>query len=173
MFTIILATALAALATATSTQLARRAGAPIPKPIPPNCTIADPVLCTSAQDCPPVSYTQYRPTPSTLASPPFLYGYYLNQPATGSASSLFQTCLETCYGYGNTGDCLAVYQAYNYPSPPMFGGPGGDLTVACLLFDRWLGEGDFEVVPEGERANWTEPVSGNIVCPEEGASSLV
>jgi hypothetical protein len=166
----------ALLATATIAAalpaLSPRAGAPIPKPIPSNCTIANPVLCTSAAFCPPVSYTPFRPTNSTLApalAGPFVYGYYLQpdsfQVVSQSPSALFQTCLETCYGYGNTGDCKSVYQAYGYPTPPMYGEPGGDPSVACLLFNRFLHISDFEVVLAGERGNLTAPRSGDIQCP--------
>jgi len=162
---------------ASASPLDRRAGAPIPKPLPSNCTIANPVLCTSAAYCDSVSFTPYRPTNATLTPAldgPFLYGYYLQpdsfQVTSGNATSLFQTCLETCYGYGNTGDCLSVYQAYNYPAPPLYGGPGGDPTVACLLFNRSLNTADFEIVPEEQRNEWTDPRSGNIVCPVPAGS---
>lgn len=155
-----------------ATPLDRRAGAPIPQPIPANCTIVDPVLCISAEYCDPISSEPYRPTNATLTPAldgPFLYGYYLQpdsfQVTSGNASSLLETCLETCYGYGYIGSCLGVYQAYNYPAPPMFGGPGGNPTVACLLFNKALTTTDFELVPEDQRGNWTDPASGNIVCP--------
>jgi hypothetical protein len=121
---------LATAAIASPLILTPRAGAPIPKPIPSNCTIANPVLCTSAAYCPPVSYSAYRPTNATLTpefAGPFLYGYYLQpdsfQVINSNSSALFQTCLETCYGYGNIGDCKSVYQAYNYPTPPMYARP--------------------------------------------------
>jgi hypothetical protein len=173
----ILATILATLAIASPVQLAPRAGAPIAKSIPSTCAIANPVLCTSSASCPPVSYEPYRPTAATLTaatSGPLLYGYYLDpssfQVTSGNASSLLQMCLETCYGYGNLGDCVSVYQAYNYPSPPMFGAPGGNPTVACLLFDRPLSVADFEIVPEGERDRWTDSRSANILCPAPDAA---
>jgi hypothetical protein len=167
-----LATLFVAIAAAIPAQFDRRAGAPVAEPIPSNCTIANPVLCTCNEYCPPVSYTPYRPTAATLTpanSGPFLYGYYLDpsssQVTSGNATSLLQMCLETCYGYGNIGDCVSVYQAYNYPSPPLYGAPGGNPTVACLLFDRPLAVTDFEVVPEDQRDEWTDPRSANIVCP--------
>jgi len=164
---------IASLAIATTASpLLPRAGAPIAKPIPSNCSIGNPVLCTSAASCPPVSYTPFRPTNNTLIPAndgPFLYAYYLTpdsfQVTNSTADELFEKCLETCYGYGNTGDCIGVYQAYNYPTPPMFGAPGGDPSVACLLFNKALAATDFEVVPENQRANWTSPRAGNIQCP--------
>ena len=58
-----------------------------------------------------------------------------------------------------------MYQAYNYPTPPMFGGPGGDPSVACLLFNRPLVVDDFEVVPEEDRDRWTDSRAGVISCP--------
>jgi len=156
---------------ASASPLDRRAGAPIPEPISSNCTIADPVLCTSIAYCDPVSYTPYRPTSATLTPAlegPFLYGYYLQpdsfQVISGNATSLFQVCLETCYGYGNTGDCLSAYQAYSYPAPPMYGAPGGNPTVACLLFSKLLTTADFEIVPRDQTDEWTDSRSGNIVC---------
>lgn len=168
----VLAMLLLAISYAIASPLSPRAGAPIPKPIPSNCSILNPVLCTSAASCPPVSYTQFRPTPSALTpalSGPFIYAYYLPpdsfQVTSGNSSSLLRQCLETCNGYGNTGDCKSVYQAYNYPSPPLYGAPGGQPTVACLLFNRVVGIDDFEVVPEAERGGWTDPRSAVIQCP--------
>jgi hypothetical protein len=157
-----------------SIPLQPRAGAPIPVSIT-DCTTSNPLLCTSAAYCPPVSYEPFRPTTSTLQPPPpdstgaLLYAYYL-QPSdglvtSGNDSTLFQRCLETCAGYGSPNSCQAVYQARNYPAPPMFGAPGGELTVACLLFGRAITVEDFEVVPEQERTNWTMPQTANLECP--------
>jgi len=47
----------------------------------------------------------------------------------------------------------------------MFGGPGGDPSVACLLFNRPLVVDDFEVVPEEDRDRWTDSRAGVISCP--------
>ncbi|KAF2433575.1 hypothetical protein EJ08DRAFT_731539 [Tothia fuscella] len=164
---------IATLLLATSASpLSPRAGAPVAKPIPSTCSIVDPVLCTSTSSCPPVSYEPFRPTTTTLTPAsvgPFIYAYYLPLDSflvtNGTQSSLLKTCFETCYGYGNTGDCKSVYQAYNYPAPPRFGGPGGDLTVACLMFNRVAGIEEFEVVPENARVRWTDTKAGIIQCP--------
>ncbi|KAE9994182.1 hypothetical protein Vi05172_g11322 [Venturia inaequalis] len=145
-----------------------RAGGPIAKPIPSNCTITNPLLCTSAAYCPPISYKPFRPTTATLASGgPLVYAYYL-QPehiTSSTADQLFQKCIETCYGYGTTGSCKSVYQAYNYPAPPMYGGAGGNPTTACLLFNRAVTVADFEVVPESESGKWTASRAGSVSCP--------
>jgi len=155
-----------------SPLISPRAGAPIAKPIPLNCTVTDPVLCTSEAFCPPVSYEPFRPTNASLTSAPagpLIYAYYLQpdsfQVTNSTANQLFQKCLETCYGYGDIGDCKSVYQAYNYPTPPMYGGPGGDPSTACVMFNRPVTVADFEVVPEDERDKWTGSRAGGISCP--------
>lgn len=98
---------------------------------------------------------------------PSLYAYYLQPDSflvtNSTAAQLFQKCLETCYGYGNTGDCKSVYQAYNYPAPPMFGGAGGDPTTACIMFNRTMTITDFEVVDE--EGKWTASRAGVVSCP--------
>lgn len=172
MLTSTLALSLFTVASTASPILYSRAGGPIAKPVPANCTIDNPVLCTSSASCPEVSYTPFRPTNATLTSAssgPFLYGYYLQptsfQVTNGTSASLFEMCLNTCYGYGTTGTCKSVYQAYNYPTPPMFGAPGGDPSVACLLFGKVLDSNDFEIVPESQRSSWTDQKTGVIKCP--------
>lgn len=145
-----------------------RAGAPIAKPIPSNCTITNSTLCTSAAYCPPVFYKPFRPTAATLASGgPLVYAYYLQPDSVtiSTADQLFQKCLETCYGYGTTGSCKSVYQAYNYPAPPMFGGAGGNPTTACLMFNRAVTVVDFEIVPDSDTGKWTASRAGGISCP--------
>ncbi|TID23613.1 hypothetical protein E2P81_ATG03177 [Venturia nashicola] len=161
-------TLFATLAIAMPHPLQSRAGGPIAKPIPSNCSITNPMLCTSAAACPPISQKPFRPTNATLASGgPRIYAYYL-QPETvkgSSADQLFQKCLETCYGYGTTGSCKSVYQAYNYPAPPMYGGKGGNPTTACLMFNRTMTLADFEGVPDNDTGKWTDSRAGGISCP--------
>jgi hypothetical protein len=139
-----------------------RAGAPIASPVPANCSIGNPLLCTSAEECPPVSYEQVEPTTDALTTKA-LYGYYL--PPDSTANRTVEYCEETCYGYGNTGDCQSVYHADNYPAPPMYGAPGGYLTTACLLFAGQLNSTSFDVVPEAQQVNYTNSVVRTISCP--------
>jgi len=53
----------------------------------------------------------------------------------------------------------------------MYGGPGGDPSVACLMFNRAVGVVDFEVVPEAERAKWTDDRAADILCPVGNTTS--
>ncbi|KAF2094228.1 hypothetical protein NA57DRAFT_60861 [Rhizodiscina lignyota] len=164
--------ALAAVFLAVSTtaspiqQLHQRAGAPIPKSIPSSCTVTNPIASLAFVSYSSTPAARYRPTNATKTSQ--LYAYYLDpssfQVTSSNSTSVFAQCLQTCYGYGNTGECVAAYMAYDVPTPPMFGAPGGNPSVACLMYSRMLGGGDFEAVPEGT-AGWANATAGDILCP--------
>jgi len=142
----------------------KRAGGPSITPIPSNCTITNPLLCTSAESCPPQSGCPVRPTAASLQSPPSIYSYYLELDQPGTQQELYETCLEQCYGFGEPGDCLSVYHAYNYPAPPLYGGPGGSPSIACIMFSTHVTTNDFEVVPVDQQANYTQINVGSIYC---------
>jgi len=148
--------------------LSKRAGGPSVTPIPSNCTINYPLVCTSAESCPPV--VPVRPTTASLQSPPSIYSYYLEPDAAGSQADQMLTCLEQCYGFGNTGECQSVYHAYNYPAPPLYGAPGGALSIACIMFGPKVDASYFEDVPTDQQANYTNVQVATISCPTGGTS---
>jgi hypothetical protein len=143
--------------------LESRAGAPIPKPIPSTCGITN-LLSTSSAFFLPESYTPVRPKDTTLGSPPSLYAYYL--PPDSTADPSLERCLETCYAYGNIGDCTSVYFSANYPPPSLYGAPPGPPSTACILFTN-VTIADFEIVPEAERANYTSTAVRSMSCPPQ------
>jgi len=150
---------------ATSSPISKRAGGPSVTPIPSNCTISNPLLCTSANSCPPQSGSPVVPTAAALQPPIEVYSYYLELDQPGTPDQLLQECLDQCYGFGSTGECLSVYHAYNYPAPPLYGSPGGQLSIACIMFGQKVTTDDFEVVPEDEQANYTQVAVRTINCP--------
>ncbi|KAK3082282.1 hypothetical protein LTS18_007838 [Coniosporium uncinatum] len=138
-----------------------RAGGPIGKPVPSNCTVSSPLPTTN--DTATNSTASYKPTAARLNTT--LYEYYL-PPSTATyqnSTTLFTNCLEQCYGYGYTGDCKAAYLAYDVPQPPLYGAPGGNPSIACLMWAKPLTSGDFEEM--AGTGNWTGAVVGDISCP--------
>jgi hypothetical protein len=150
---------------ATAGPILKRAGGPSVTPIPANCTNSNPLLCTSAESCPPQSGSPVRPTAASLQDPPEIYSYYLELDQPGTSDELLLQCLEQCYGFGNKGECLSVYHAYNYPAPPLFGAPGGWLSIACIMFGEKVTTDNFEVVPVDQQSNYTQVAVQTINCP--------
>ena len=74
-----------------------------------------------------------------------------------------QQCLQQCYGYGTSTECLGAFWAENIVVPPShsYGGAGGQLETACIFYTRALTEGDFEKAPEGQG---TSAYTRNIAC---------
>ena len=136
-----------------STHYPARAGGPIAKPIPANCTIKSPLPATTS-----TATAAYAPAPNTTSIS--VYSAYY-QPASTNQTALFTQCLEQCYGFGTPGTCMAAYLASNVPAPPLFGSPGGQLETACLMYNRTLTPADFVLAPAG---TYTDAMSGDILC---------
>lgn len=133
-----------------STHHLTRAGGPIAKPIPANCTIKSPLPATTSTPT-----AAYAPAPNTTSSS--VYNAYY-PPASTNQTALFTQCLEQCYGFGTPGTCVAAYLASNVPAPPLF---GGRLETACLMYNRTLTPADFVLAPAG---TYTDAMSGDILC---------
>ncbi|CAK4030912.1 Hypothetical predicted protein [Lecanosticta acicola] len=140
--TLILFTALAALASAS--PLTKRAGGPAIVPIPSDCPTTNPL---------PAS-TGYMPTPDTV----YQEFYTSSRPA----SEVAQECFDQCYGFGAPGTCKAAVLAYNVPTPEgYYGTAGGVLEISCMMFEDYLDETSFAEAPAGQYTNET---AANIYC---------
>ena len=54
--------------------------------------------------------------------------------------------------------------AYDVPMPKGYhGGSGGELMIACLMFDQFLAADNFEAAPEGQ---WLDIMAGNLHCKQ-------
>ena len=72
------------------------------------------------------------------------------------------SCLEQCYGYGNSTECRGVYWSDSFPTPEgYYGSPGGQIQSACIFYTRPLTEKDLEAAPEGQGLN---AFARNIAC---------
>jgi hypothetical protein len=89
-------------------------------------------------------------------------------PPDSIADPSLKNCLETCYGFGETGDCTSVYYSTNYPPPSLYSAPPGPPATACILFTN-VTIADFEIVPEAERANYTNTAVSSVSCPPHRA----
>jgi len=134
-----------------------RAGGPTLKPIPPTCTLTNP-LPTS--DCILTTTTNGLKPASNFRSAHTLYQSYFDLPT--STNELWDQCSQQCYGYGDKDECKSAVLAREVPVPEgYYGGAGGELRVACLLFDGFLAAGDFEGAVEGQ---WVDVRAGNLHC---------
>lgn len=129
---------------------ARRAGAPEAVPLPSSCTTYNPLLALEP--------TNYAPAPSFL-NESTIYAFYLyhDSPAVTGA---YTKCIQQCHGFGND-TCKAIFYASAVPRPPMFGSPGGYLTTACLMFDRFVEADDFVIAESG---TYDSPVVACLSC---------
>lgn len=143
----------------------RRAGGPAFDRLLSGCSVTNPLACTGSP-CTRVQTTQNVQVINSTIQSAQIYAYYLPQndePVTDwNPQWLFQRCLSACYGYGSAGECVAVYQAYNFPAPAMEGSAGGSISVACLMFNRPLSLNDFQLV--NNSAMYTNVSAGDINC---------
>jgi hypothetical protein len=136
---------------ATISNLVARGGGPAIVPIPPTCTVTNP-LPTSPS-------AAYQPAPST--SDALLYEAYYPSFSTNK-TLMAEQCLQQCYGYGTHVECKSAFWAENLVVPAGYKGtPGGQLLTGCIMFDRTLDGSDFVAAPEGQA---TDAVAGNIAC---------
>lgn len=135
------------------------AGGPIAKPIPSTCDITNPL---PHSNCSITTTTSgYKPA-STFASNHTLYESYFDLPTP--AEELWKQCSQQCYGYGDAGECKSVISAYDVPTPKGYlGGSGGELMIACLMFDEYLVADNFEAAPEGQ---WLDVKADNLHCEQ-------
>jgi hypothetical protein len=131
----LLLTLLPLLAFANPITVRAGAGGPTPKPIPPSCTLLNP-LPTS--NCTTTNTTTNNLKPSlNFTELHTLYAAYFDLPTP--ASELWTQCSEQCYGYGerseqgNKGDCKSAVLAYDVPTPKGYYGGAGGRACDCLF----------------------------------------
>ena len=128
-----------------------RAGGPAITPIPSNCTVTDPM--------PNGCSTSYLP--ASAAHDDILYSSYYPS-FSSNKTEMARQCLQQCYGYGYHVECKTAYWAENVVVPKgYYGTEGGQLSTACLMFNRTLTSEDFVPAPEGQG---TGSFAGNIAC---------
>lgn len=153
-----LATILTALTT--SNPILPRAGGPIGKPIPSNCTQTNPLPSpntTTGQ----VSGVQ---PDADFTSANLIYSAYFSEPNLTPAEQS-QQCFEQCYGYGEPGDCISALLGFDIPTPAgYYGTSGGQLSTACLMYREFLNPGVFVDSVEGQ---WVNLTAVDISCPDE------
>jgi len=120
------------------------AGGPTRAPLPAHCPLpqAHPAGSNSSS---------FAPT-AAFAAAHTLYSYLLSPGATspdGTGGPAAQdgyvtACLETCYGYGNPGDCVAVWTANDVTAVEY--GVTVEGAFACYLYSRKICAGDLEAV---------------------------
>lgn len=131
-----------------------RAGGPAIVPIPANCTVTDlaPTLGHNSNQT-------YIPTPSTGND--IIWQAYYDAFSPDTISWSLQ-CLEQCNGYGGGNQCKTAFWAEEIVKPEgPYGSPGIYSSAGCLLFDRILGDADFEIAPEGQASN---TFAWSLVC---------
>lgn len=142
--------------TASPISVRAGAGGPTPKPISSTCTITNPLPLSNCSTAPS---SGYKPV-DDFAIVHTLYESYFDLPTP--TSELWEQCSQQCYSYGNEGDCKSAILAHDVPTPEgYYGGPGGELMVACLLFDAYLALDDLESAVEGQ---WLDVRAGNLHC---------
>ena len=154
MYTLLtLATFLPLIVFSLPTSIIKRAGAPNPQPIPANCTVTNP-----HPDNPGLGF---QPTTSFVSNHS-LY-QYVTYPGENNLSEkkLETQCLETCYGYGNKGECISTFLAENVTVLEY----GTQVTgTVCQLFSKHLHKEDF-MAPKTP-GTYQNPKVGDIYCPK-------
>jgi hypothetical protein len=146
---------------ASASPITNRAGAggPTAKPTPSTCDIANPLAHSNCSNT--ITTSNYKPT-STFASNHTLYESYFDLPTP--FEQLWEQCSQQCYGYGDAGQCKSVILAYDVPTPKgYYGGSGGELKIACLMFDQFFAADDFEAALEGQ---WLDVRAGSLDCEQ-------
>ena len=140
-----------------ASPLVERAGGPIPKPIPPTCTVTNPLPGANGGTA---NVNGLMPNPNFVKANLLYQAYFENG---GSPREQAKECSEQCYGYGNPGECKSSFVAFKVPVPKgYFGSTGGQLEIGCLLFSEYLHPNDFVKAKEGE---YVKATAADISCP--------
>lgn len=140
-----------ALALPTLPSLINRAGGPIAKPIPADCTL------TSIQPSSAATSFSLDPTFQTANQ---VYSYFLEDDSTSAnwnETAKLQQCLEQCFGIG-TG-CTSVLWAHDIPHVS-YGVQS--IGVGCLFMHVEIEEGDLVAVDDG---TYTSAQAIDVNCP--------
>lgn len=123
-----------------------QAGGPAIVPFDASCTLTSPLPYPNG----------YKPKAS-FVSANLAYSAYFDSPREPSAVAL--QCFEQCNGLNG---CKSAFLGYQIPTPKgYYGTPGGDLTIACIMFTALLGPDDFVPAP---REQYQNSSAANIFC---------
>lgn len=120
-----------------------RAGAPTAAPLPSDCAIVS--------TYPSPNITSFAPTSNFTATA--LYSYTLSPGASypndgTNDTAAVQQCLETCYGYGDPGECKSVWTAHGVNEQVY--GSTVYAEFVCKLFGTTIGSSDLGPQNRGE-----------------------
>lgn len=142
---------------AAATPIKPRAGGPTLKPIPPTCTLTNPL---PHSNCTLTTIINGLKPNSNFTAAHTLYSAYFDLPTP--TEELWEQCSQQCYGYGDGGECKSAVLAHEVPVPERYyGGDARKLMIACLLFDEFLAASEFEEAVEGQ---WVDIRAGNLRC---------
>lgn len=140
-FTLVLYSCISFVSFPSGGEILKCAGGLAFNQLPLDCNVNNPLACTGSP-CAEVQTAQNVQALNSTIQSAQIYAYHLpqnDQPVTDNNPQwLFERCLSQCYGYGSSGECVAVYQSYNFLTPAMMGSFGGSMSVACLMFNRAL-----------------------------------
>ena len=127
-----------------------RAGGPVGRPIPSNCSTPA-VSSASGSDA-------FKPSES-VATASQIYSYYLPKDSGADGDTGLTNCLQACYGYGTPGTCKSIAWAHNVTYTAY--GATNTGTV-CAFFRQPLTPDMFIDVTDG---TYTGARVINIDCP--------
>lgn len=138
----------------TTTMIIQRAGGPAAVPLPPSCNLTN--LAPTLRQMGDETYI-----PSTTANNDILYAAYYPSYSTNITTMSLQ-CAQQCHGYGDGSQCKTAFWAEKMVVPKgYYGGSGGQLETACVLFNRTLETKDFEAAPKGNALN---AITWGLLC---------
>ena len=137
------------LTLSTPLRLETRAGGPGIVSIPSDCSV------TCAAPTYPVDAFTVSPTFTSANS---VFTQYFPVDSFTNVSSIYDTCLKQCFGYGNPGQCVSTVTASNVTYTAYGATNAG---FACLMFGQPITDADLVAVTDG---SWTGARGTNIGC---------
>ena len=129
----------------------RRAGGPIGAPVP--------AQCATPEIKPALGGESFKPT-SDFTTSSQIYSYYVpsDDQATDDQAG-FRQCLDSCYGFGSTGECKSILWAHDVTYTVR--GSTGKGT-ACVFFSAKHLPSTLEGTADG---SYADAHAVNIDCP--------
>ena len=134
-----------------TSELAVRAGGPVGKPIPADCSTP---LIKPAQPA-----DSFRPSPSFVTAYQ-VYSYFLPGGTKVSEDAGYRQCLEGCYGFGSPGQCESIAWAHNVAYTAA--GSTHKNGTACMMFSQRLTFLNLQATNDG---SFTGAKASLIDCP--------
>lgn len=147
----------ATLATASPIANLPRAGAPSYVPITPPCSVSYPLSSSPSN-----ATVAYAPAAAlTAAHKIYSWDRPLSDEAYVNATTLWSNCVEQCNGLDG---CVSAFLAYNVPGESHYGGPAGNPSIGCRMYDVAVRESDFVGVANGTYERAVAGVIGGEGC---------